>query len=43
MTKNMEQQKRIQYFTSKPFTPEISIATRGDGWFSSAATEENQQ
>lgn len=31
MTKNIEQQKRIQYFTSVPFTPEISIATRGDG------------
>lgn len=43
MTKNMEQQKRIQYFTSIPFTPEISIATRGDGWLSSADMEETRK
>ena len=36
MMKNMEQQQTIQYFTSIPFTPEITIATRGDGWLSSA-------
>lgn len=36
ITKNMEQQKRIQYFTSVPFTPEIRIAAKGDGGFSSA-------
>lgn len=36
-TKNMEQQKRIQYFTNIPFKPEISMATIGDGWLSSSA------
>lgn len=40
MTKNMEQQKRIQYFTSIPFTPEISMATKGDDWLSSAEMKE---
>lgn len=42
-TKNIEQQKRIQYFTSVPFTPEIAIATRGDGWLSSAEMEETKE
>lgn len=42
-TKNMEQQKRIQYFTSNPFTPEIAIAARDDGWPSSAETEETEK
>lgn len=38
ITKNMEQQKRIQYFTSIPFTPEISMAIKADGSLSSAKT-----
>jgi len=42
-TKNMEQQKRIQYFTSIPFTPEISIAAIGDGGLSSADMEETNK
>lgn len=42
-TKNIEQQKRIQYFTRNPFTPEISFATRGDGWFSSAGKAQKKE
>lgn len=30
-TKNMAQQKRIQYFTSVPLTREPTIAMRGEG------------
>lgn len=35
-TKNMEQQKRIQYLTSVPLTPDIIITISGDGGLSSS-------